>query len=84
MEKTIYTDPKTFKQSEKFYYVNFVDSDGDYDSNYSIKIDDKSHAINRAKWHLRNKFSLNRIPYYVTSIVVYDSKKGFVCEFTCD
>lgn len=76
-------DPKTFSYDGKFYYVNFVDLDGDYDSAYSVKLKDKVHAINRAKWHVRNKGSLYRIPYYVSRVVVYDSKMGYVCDYAC-
>jgi hypothetical protein len=65
------------------YYVNFVDSDGEYDSRFSVKTDNKIHAMNRAKWHIRNKGSLSRIPYYVTRIVIYDSKRGYVCDYAC-
>jgi hypothetical protein len=76
-------DPRTFACDDKFYYVNFVDSDGEYDSRFSVKTDNKVHAMNRAKWHIHNKGSLSRIPYYVTRIVIYDSKRGYVCDYAC-
>lgn len=69
--------PKTFARS--FYYINFLDKSGHYDSSQSELFEgDKQHAMNKARWYTRNTWALTQIPYQVVAIGVYDSHRGHV------
>lgn len=69
-------DAKTFRAQEKFYYVNFLDCSGEYDSEHSVMVEGYRHAVNLAKWYVTHRGALKKIPYYVSRIGIYDSKCG--------
>ena len=72
-------EPKTFSRRMGFYYINFIDKYGKYDSDYSERFDwDKQHASNKARWYTCNTWALTHIPYQVVAIGLYDSHKGHV------
>jgi hypothetical protein len=69
-------DAKTFEV--EFYYINFIDKVGKFDSDFSEQIDDKSYAYNRARWLSNNSWSLSNIPYKVIKIGLYSSLNGHI------
>ncbi len=68
----------------EFYYINFIDRVGKFDSAYSEEIDERNHAFNRARWITNNSWFLSRIPYKVEKVGVYSSLKGHVKSFALD
>lgn len=72
-------DAKTFE--EEFYYINFIDKVGKFDSGYSEQIDDKSYAFNRARWLANNSWSLSHISYKVVKIGLYSSLNGHIKSY---
>jgi hypothetical protein len=69
-------NPITFKDEEKFYYVNFLDDNGEYNSEHSVMVEGYRHAVNLVNWYVNHRGALSRIPYYVRRIGVYDSHRG--------
>lgn len=74
-------DATTFKSQEKFYYVNFLDKSGEYNSEHSVMVEGYKHAVNLAKWYVNHRGALSKIPYYVDSIGIYDSKRGNLISY---
>jgi len=52
-------DAKTFQK--EFYYVNFLDKIGEFESKFSENYRGKNHARNKAKWYANNKWALIKI-----------------------
>lgn len=75
-------DAKTF--NHEFYYINFIDKVGKFDSNFSEKIGNKKYANNRARWISKNKWFLNDIPYKVVKIGIYSSISGHIKSYSLD
>ena len=75
-------DAKTFEV--EFYYINFIDKVGKFESRFSEKLDNKVHAYNRAKWLSKNRWSLSRISYNVVQIGVYSGKRGHIKTYTVE
>lgn len=78
----LHDDAKTFEV--EFYYVNFIDANGKFDSTFSVKVDDFWHAVNKAKWYVKHAGALSSIEYYVRKIGVYSSLKGHLKTFILD
>ena len=72
----IRTDAKTFEV--EFYYINFIDKAGKFESEFSEQIDNKKYAYNRAKWLSRNSWYLSFISYKVVKIGLYSSLNGHI------
>lgn len=77
---TLHDDARTFEV--EFYYVNFIDAYGKFDSSFSVQIDDFRHAMNRAKWYVNHLGALSSIDYYVRKVGVYSSIRGHMKTFT--
>ena len=75
----LHDDARTFKV--EFYYVNFIDAYGKFDSTFSVKIDDLRHALNRAKWYVNHLGALSSVDYYVRKVGVYSSIRGHMKTF---
>ena len=69
-------DAKTFEV--EFYYVNFLDYYGYFNSEFSDKVEDFKHALNKAKWYVNHKGALSKIDYFVRKIGVYSSIRGHI------
>ena len=67
-------DAKTFQV--EFYYINFLDSNNEFNSKFSKKFTHKTHCLRKANWIIRNRWSLKEIPYPVAKIGVYSSRTG--------
>lgn len=72
-------DAKTFIR--EFYYINFVDRKGYFDSKYSERLKQRNHAWNRARWLSENSWALGEIPYLVVKIGLYSSETGHIVTF---
>jgi hypothetical protein len=70
----LHGDARTFKK--EFYYINYIDSKDEFNSDYSEKFNEKTHCLRKANWIIRNKWSLKEIPYSVAKIGVYSSRTG--------
>ena len=75
-------DAKKFKV--EFYYINFIDKVGKFDSEYSEQIDDKHFAFNRARWLAKNSWSLSHISYKVVKIGLYSSLNGHIKSYNVE
>jgi hypothetical protein len=73
-------DAKTF--GKEFYYINFIDKAGKFDSDYSEKIEEKRYAYNRARWLSNNTWALGHIHYKVVEIGLYSSLGGHIKTYT--
>ena len=72
-------DAKTFQK--EFYYVNFLDKIGEFESKFSENYREKNHARNKAKWYANNKWALIKIDYKVINIGLYSSIYGHIESF---
>jgi len=78
-------DARTFRGEDKFFYINFVDCFGRFDSKYSIMVEGRQYAVNKAKWLARreNWWAHKEVNYPVDSIGVYDSHQGHIYSYEC-
>ena len=73
-------DAKTFQV--EFYYINFLDSNNEFNSKFSEKFAQKTHCLRKANWIIRNRWSLKEIPYSVEKIGVYSSRTGHLSSIS--
>ena len=69
-------DAKTFEV--EFFYVNFLDNYDNFNSEFSEKVEDFKHALNKAKWYVNHRGALSKIDYFVRKIGVYSSIRGHI------
>ena len=72
-------DAKIFKID--FYYINFLDAKGKFESEHSEKLEIKKYAENRANFLSKNSWALDHIDYKVTEIGLYSSSLGHIKSY---